>query len=97
MLQGAGYGAIGGAAFGAIGGYYGNDWTLGRVAMHGLAGGGISELSGNDFLSGALFSGASAALYLGYSKMVGSGPDFSPMDSNAHAGEGCGELKFRNT
>ncbi len=56
ILTGAEYGALSGAVFGAIGAYYGDSWSLGRVATYGLAGGGVAELGGGDFRDGAIYA-----------------------------------------
>ena len=60
--RGAGFGALSGAVFGGIGGLGGENWKwdLARVALAGIAGGGISELAGGSFLGGSIFAGSIA-------------------------------------
>ncbi len=71
MLQGAGYGAISGAAFGGIGGHFGDTWDLWRVGAHTIAGGGMAELTGNNFGDGAIFAGGAAFARYAYNKFIG--------------------------
>ncbi len=63
-------GAFGGFAFGTIGHVYGSDWGLSRVALHGIAGGGVAEMSGGDFRDGFMFAGITAASRYMYNKFV---------------------------
>ncbi|MDN3511210.1 MAG: hypothetical protein NG784_07880 [Candidatus Jettenia sp.] len=70
VWQGTLYGAIGGAAFGAIGVYYGNDyWGWDRVVVSGLAGGGLSELSGGRFEYGFAMAASAALAMNGWQRM----------------------------
>ena len=67
----AGTGMLAGMITGSIGGYYGDEWSLERVGVSTLAGGGIAEMSGGNFGDGALYTfGASSAAYA-YYKTVG--------------------------
>ena len=68
--QGALYGAIGGAAFGAIGAGYGNEWSWDRVAVSGLAGGGVNELAGGRFMDGFMFAAVPVAARALYNEWV---------------------------
>jgi hypothetical protein len=51
-IKGGAQGAISGAAFGGVSGYYGDQWSLGRVAANGTAGGISSKVSGGNFNDG---------------------------------------------
>jgi len=62
-------GAAAGAIMGGIAGYYGQDWTLGRVATTTVGGGIASEVSGGSFRQGALISGAISLVTYGAIKM----------------------------
>ncbi len=68
-LKGAVIGAVSGAAFGGISGYYGNTWTLGRVAANSLAGGASAELAGGRFKEGFKLSMAVSLLTYGNYQM----------------------------
>jgi hypothetical protein len=71
-LQGAGIGALSGAVFGGIGALGGKSWKwdLGRVALSGVAGGGISEMAGGSFMDGFAFAGSIAASDFAYRSIV---------------------------
>lgn len=51
-LTGGAQGAVSGALFGGVSAYYGNTWSIGRVAANGVAGGISSEVSGGEFRDG---------------------------------------------
>jgi RHS repeat-associated protein len=55
-VKGAITGFLSGALFGGIAAFYGESWTVGRIALNGLAGGVSSAISGGDFLQGAALS-----------------------------------------
>lgn len=57
-VEGALQGAAGGVLGGAVTGYFGNAWTMGRVAATTVASGIGAELSGGEFADGALIGGA---------------------------------------
>jgi RHS repeat-associated protein len=64
MGMGAAFGAAGGMLTAGVGNYYGDNWTLGRVFMHGAIGGGLSEIASGDFRTGFSFSaGAALAMW----------------------------------
>jgi len=62
LLHGAFAGILSGGAFGAIQGHYGTKWSMQRVALHTLAGGAVSAISGGNALDGAAWSGGIALL-----------------------------------
>jgi RHS repeat-associated protein len=84
ISMGAILGGLSGGAFGGIGGYYGDSWSLGRVGASTVAGGGISQLSGQGFEKGAMFAGATAFARFGYNEIVG-------YDAKWEGGEGYQE------
>ena len=68
-IKGGAQGAISGAAFGGVSGYYGDQWTLGRVAANGAAGGVSSSASGGNFNDGLKTSLATGLLTYSNYKM----------------------------
>jgi len=75
MLSGAGYGAVGGAVFGAINYGYDGGWgDPSRIAVQGLAGGGLAELQGGEFKDGFTFAFSTAMAAWSYNKITSSVP-----------------------
>jgi len=64
-IKGSVKGAFAGALLGGVAGFYGNTYSLGRVATESLAGGITSEIYGQEFKDGLLFGALiSSATYL---------------------------------
>ncbi len=72
--RGASFGALSGAVFGSIGDLGGKSWKwdLGRIALAGIAGGGISELAGGSFLDGFILAGSIAGADFVYRAILSS-------------------------
>jgi len=87
ITSGAGMGAISGAAFGAIAGYYGELWTLGRVALHSVAGGAVAALSGGSVDKGVLIALAMASAAYTYNRLVNYGATWEPGEGVVSKGQ----------
>lgn len=60
-LQGALDGAFSGAVFGGLGGYFGNSYSITRIAVEATAGGVVSTIEGGKFGNGFVSAGVGAA------------------------------------
>ncbi|MCG3113837.1 MAG: hypothetical protein MCM46_18690 [Candidatus Manganitrophus sp. SB1] len=70
MGMGAAFGAAGGMLTAGVGNYYGDNWTVGRVLMHGAIGGGLSEIGAEgSFITGFAFSAGAAAAMWGFTEL----------------------------
>ena len=67
--KGALAGAVMGGVMGGTGAFYSNNWSLGRVAIEGTAGGISAEIQGGSFSDGFMFSAGFSALQWGARSM----------------------------
>lgn len=65
-IESALYGAFSGAAFGGLNGFYGDAWSVGRVAANTAMGGTISRAMGGSFVTGAKFALVSSLAQWGF-------------------------------
>ncbi|GAB4361819.1 MAG: hypothetical protein Kow006_32830 [Gammaproteobacteria bacterium] len=64
-------GALSGALFGGVGGYYGSNWSIGRIGVTSIVGGASSEIYGGRFRDGFRFSFFSSASRYIYNNALG--------------------------
>jgi len=83
-------GAVSGAAFGGINGYFGNDWTLGRVAANSIAGGISAKLQGGKFVDGLRFDFVVSALTYINLSMRSAAIENSSLNPDNLSGESAG-------
>jgi hypothetical protein len=69
-IESAVYGAFSGAAFGGLNGFYGDAWSVGRVAANSAMGGTISRAMGGNFEAGAKFALISSLAQWGFQGMA---------------------------
>jgi hypothetical protein len=60
-----GAGFLSGGLSGGIGAYFGNSWSVGRVASESVVGGTVAEINGGKFADGAIYSAGHAMLSYG--------------------------------
>jgi RHS repeat-associated protein len=82
-LRSAVAGGISGGILGGINGYFGNEWSLGRVAANSFAGGIDAELNGGRFADGFRNSFLSSALRAGMDSFSGYMSDWSTSTGEA--------------
>ena len=71
-------GAASGAIFGGLNGFYGDQWSAGRLAANAIAGGISARIQGTDFVTGFERSFVTGAAQWGYTSNVGYSPNALP-------------------